>query len=112
MTRKLFFFHGRTKTEKFREVIVFMHIPPFISSPDEEDLYSNLPKATRLMLLNEFADAGVKFVFAGHYHRNAGGFWRKSASDGDGEKKVENTLFSLVMYLCRPPQNLLGFAIK
>lgn len=41
--------------------------------PDEEDDYFNLQKVVRQNLLDRFKKAGVKAVFSGHYHRNAGG---------------------------------------
>ncbi|KAK2866324.1 hypothetical protein Q7C36_002380 [Tachysurus vachellii] len=56
-----------------RHVIIFQHIPLYLRSPDEEDDYFNLQRAKRENLIHRFCQAGVKAVFSGHYHRNAGG---------------------------------------
>ncbi|KAK3529700.1 hypothetical protein QTP70_033665 [Hemibagrus guttatus] len=56
-----------------RHVIIFQHIPLYLKSPDEEDDYFNLQRAKRENLIHRFCQAGVKAVFSGHYHRNAGG---------------------------------------
>ncbi|XP_010903557.1 serine/threonine-protein phosphatase CPPED1 isoform X1 [Esox lucius] len=56
-----------------KHVLVFQHIPLYLKTPDEEDDYFNLQTATRQRLLERFKRAGVKAVFSGHYHRNAGG---------------------------------------
>ncbi|KAF3704639.1 Serine/threonine-protein phosphatase CPPED1 [Channa argus] len=56
-----------------KHVLVFQHIPLYLKSPDEEDDYFNLQKGVRQSLLDRFKKAGVKAVFSGHYHRNAGG---------------------------------------
>ncbi|XP_006637387.2 serine/threonine-protein phosphatase CPPED1 isoform X1 [Lepisosteus oculatus] len=56
-----------------RHVLVFQHIPLFLRSPAEEHDYFNLQREVREALLQRFAQAGVKAVFSGHYHRNAGG---------------------------------------
>ncbi|XP_028332661.1 serine/threonine-protein phosphatase CPPED1 isoform X1 [Gouania willdenowi] len=57
---------------KPKHVIVFQHIPLYLKRPDEEDDYFNLQKTVRQNLLDKFKKAGVKAVFSGHYHRNAG----------------------------------------
>ena len=56
-----------------RNVIVFQHHPWFLSMPDEKDQYFNLPDSTRRSYLDVLQRAGVRHVFAGHYHRNAFG---------------------------------------
>ena len=38
---------------------------------DEPEQYYNLPVERRREILKLFGDAGVRYVFAGHYHRNA-----------------------------------------
>ncbi|XP_023251355.1 serine/threonine-protein phosphatase CPPED1 [Seriola lalandi dorsalis] len=58
---------------KPKHVLVFQHIPLYLKTPDEEDDYFNLQRAVRQNLLDRFKKAGVKAVFSGHYHRNAGG---------------------------------------
>ncbi len=62
-----------------KHLIVFQHIPFFIKEPDEADVYDNIPKVTRRRYLDLLHEYGVKYVFAGHYHQNAGG------RDGDLE---------------------------
>ena len=59
-----------------------MHIPFFVNTVDEDDSYFAIPKQDRVALLQQFADAGIKKVFCGHYHRNAGGMWSKTNDDG------------------------------
>jgi 3',5'-cyclic AMP phosphodiesterase CpdA len=54
-------------------VVIFQHIPWFLSTPDEPDQYFNIPRATRERYLALFEKYGVHEVFAGHYHRNAEG---------------------------------------
>lgn len=58
---------------KPKHILVFQHIPLYLKSPDEEDDYFNLQRVVRQDLLDRFKKAGVKAVFSGHYHRNAGG---------------------------------------
>ena len=62
-----------------RRAIVFQHHPWFLASVDEPDQYFNLPVEKRREAMKLFTDAGVRQVFAGHYHRNALG------RDGDLE---------------------------
>jgi len=54
-----------------RHIVVFLHHPLFTKAPDEPDKYENLPLERRTKLLELFGQAGVKQVFAGHYHKNA-----------------------------------------
>ncbi|TSK14669.1 Serine/threonine-protein phosphatase CPPED1 [Bagarius yarrelli] len=56
-----------------RHVIIFQHIPLYLKTPDEEDDYFSLQRSKRENLIQRFCRAGVKAVFSGHYHRNAGG---------------------------------------
>ncbi|XP_074476733.1 serine/threonine-protein phosphatase CPPED1 [Sebastes fasciatus] len=58
---------------KPKHILVFQHIPLYLKSPDEDDDYFNLQRGVRQILLDRFKKAGVKAVFSGHYHRNAGG---------------------------------------
>jgi 3',5'-cyclic AMP phosphodiesterase CpdA len=62
-----------------RRIIVFQHHSWFLTRPGEPDQYFNLPVEKRREMLKLFNDAGVRYVFAGHYHRNALGH------DGDLE---------------------------
>ncbi|XP_051818954.1 serine/threonine-protein phosphatase CPPED1 isoform X1 [Antechinus flavipes] len=63
------------KEKMCKHAIVFQHIPLFLKNADEEDDYFNINKPVRLELMNKFTNAGIKAVFSGHYHRNAGGFY-------------------------------------
>jgi 3',5'-cyclic AMP phosphodiesterase CpdA len=54
-----------------RHIVVFQHYPFFIDTADEPDVYFNIPSETRSRYLAMLKDAGVGYVFAGHYHRNA-----------------------------------------
>ena len=51
-------------------VIVFQHHPVFVNDAQEPDGYENIPLSRRRDLLDLYHWAGVKFVFAGHTHRN------------------------------------------
>lgn len=53
--------------------VVFQHIPFFLEHEDEPDQYFNIPLATRHRILELLRGYGVRYVFAGHYHRNAFG---------------------------------------
>jgi len=53
--------------------VVFQHIPYFLQSSAEADQYFNIPQPTRRKYLDLLKQAGVQYVFAGHYHRNAMG---------------------------------------
>jgi len=64
---------GKAKRDGVKHLIVFQHISFFLSDPDEEDQYFNIPKETRKRYLKLLHDAGIQYVFAGHYHRNAEG---------------------------------------
>jgi 3',5'-cyclic AMP phosphodiesterase CpdA len=52
-------------------VVIFQHHPFFLEHGDEPDQYFNIPVALRRPLLDSFRAAGVKWLFSGHYHRNA-----------------------------------------
>lgn len=54
--------------------ILLTHVAPFIKDPNEHDGYFNMPQSVRGRLLHLASEAGVKAIFAGHYHRNAGGW--------------------------------------
>nr|XP_054499634.1 serine/threonine-protein phosphatase CPPED1 isoform X3 [Agelaius phoeniceus] len=53
-----------------------LHIPLFLSQPDEDDDYFNLEKSVRQEIMEKFHKAGIRAVFSGHYHRNAGGSYK------------------------------------
>lgn len=54
-------------------VVVFQHIPWFLTAADEPDQYFNIPAQTRTRWLTLLRNSGVLYNFAGHYHRNAYG---------------------------------------
>ncbi|MGH7248596.1 MAG: metallophosphoesterase, partial [Pseudomonadota bacterium] len=56
-----------------RRLVIFQHIPWFLETPDEPDQYFNIPLAARSRYLALFKRSGVKYVFAGHTHRNVYG---------------------------------------
>lgn len=60
-------------------IVVFQHIPWFLERADEPDQYFNIPMETRQRILGLLHRFGARYVFAGHYHRNALG------RDGDLE---------------------------
>jgi len=55
------------------QVVVFQHIPYFIHDPNEAEDYFNIPMPARRKYLDLLENAGVKYVFAGHLHRNVVG---------------------------------------
>lgn len=61
------------KVDPDRQIVVFQHIPYFIHHADEAEDYFNIPQPARKAYLDLLERAGVKYVFAGHYHRNASG---------------------------------------
>ena len=69
----------KAKASGAAHIIVFQHHPFFLERGDEPDQYFNIPAARRKPLLELFREAGVRHIFAGHYHRNAHG------ADGDIE---------------------------
>ena len=58
-------------------IVVFQHHSWFLEDPAEPDQYFNIPTRDRRRYLDRLGAAGVRYVFAGHYHRNAYG------TDGD-----------------------------
>ena len=60
-----------------RHLVVFQHHPWFLKTADEADQYFNIPLARRTAYLALFREYGVRYLFCGHYHRNA------EARDGD-----------------------------
>lgn len=57
----------------YKHKIVFLHHPLFLVQSDEANGYFNIPIETRKKYLDLFKQYGIKYVFAGHYHRNAFG---------------------------------------
>jgi 3',5'-cyclic AMP phosphodiesterase CpdA len=69
----------RAQASGAEHIVVFQHHSWFIESADEADAYFNVPLEHRSRYLALLRAAGVRYVFAGHYHRNA------IAIDGDLE---------------------------
>jgi len=74
----------RSELERIRKdgaphIVVFQHHPWFLKSASEPDQYFNIPLERRAGHLALFREFGVKYLFSGHYHRNA------VAKDGDIE---------------------------
>lgn len=57
--------------EDDRRGVVLGHHPLFVSEPEEDDTYWNIPAGRRAGLLAEFHRGRVTHAFAGHWHRNA-----------------------------------------
>lgn len=70
---------GKAQASDAGEIVVFQHHPWFLADPEEPDQYFNVPLPQRRRYLDMLGAAGVHYVFAGHYHRNAYG------TDGDLE---------------------------
>ncbi|GIY04312.1 hypothetical protein CDAR_617431 [Caerostris darwini] len=64
------------KSGKYKHAVIFQHIPWFLENPDEEKDYFNILPEMRQKMLQEFYNANVRTIFCGHYHRNAGGFYK------------------------------------
>lgn len=65
---------GKARQSNAEHIVVFQHHPWFIETAEEADAYFNIPTDTRRRYLSLFKDTGVRYIFAGHYHRNAYGF--------------------------------------
>jgi serine/threonine-protein phosphatase CPPED1 len=63
----------KAKAENPRHIVVFQHHPWFIKSASEADQYFNIPLARRAAYMALFREFGVRYLFCGHYHRNAEG---------------------------------------
>jgi 3',5'-cyclic AMP phosphodiesterase CpdA len=61
----------RAKDSGAQHIVIFQHHPWFLKSADEPDQYFNIPLARRAKLLALFREFGVRYLFCGHYHRNA-----------------------------------------
>ncbi len=70
---------AKAKAESPRHIVVFQHHPWFLKSADEADQYFNIPLTRRTAYMAMFREFGVRYLFCGHYHRNA------EARDGEIE---------------------------
>ena len=68
---------AKAKAENARHIVIFQHHPWFLKSPAEPDQYFNIPLARRAAYLALFREYGIRYLFCGHYHRNA------AAADGE-----------------------------
>ncbi len=68
---------AKARADGARHIVIFQHHPWFLKSGDEADQYFNIPAARRAAYLALFREFGVRYLFCGHYHRNA------EARDGD-----------------------------
>ena len=64
---------GKARRDASKPVIVFQHHSWFLTEGNEPDQYFNIPRERRGQYLALFHRFGVKWLFAGHYHRNAEG---------------------------------------
>ncbi len=69
----------KAKASDASHIIVFQHHPYFVESPQEPDQYGNIPLERRGRMLSLLHKYGVRYVFAGHTHRDY------VAKDGDLE---------------------------
>ncbi len=70
---------AKARTVNPRHLVVFQHHPWFLKSAAEADQYFNIPTERRAAHLALFREFGVRYLFCGHYHRNA------EARDGELE---------------------------
>ena len=62
---------ARARESGAPHVVVFQHHSWFLEKADEPTQYFNVPIETRRKYLELLKSSGVRYVFAGHYHRNA-----------------------------------------
>jgi 3',5'-cyclic AMP phosphodiesterase CpdA len=67
---------AQARAGHIRLLIDFQHIPWFLTETNEKDGYFNIPIQKRLAYLNLLRRSGVRYVLAGHYHRNAHGIYQ------------------------------------
>jgi 3',5'-cyclic AMP phosphodiesterase CpdA len=70
---------AKARSAGARHIVVFQHHSWFLEKADEPNQYFNIPMEQRRHYLDLLKGAGVRYIFAGHYHRNALG------RDGDLE---------------------------
>ena len=61
----------RARADGAQHIVIFQHHPWFLKTADEADEYFNIPKERRAPHLALFREFGVRYLFSGHYHRNA-----------------------------------------
>jgi len=65
-----------SKSKGAKHTVIFQHIPWFLKDPDEGKDYFNIEINLRKKMLTKFVDNNVTKIFCGHYHRNAGGWYK------------------------------------
>jgi len=70
---------GKARAGGARHIVVFQHHSWFLEKADEPNQYFNISIEQRRVYLDLLKAAGVRYIFAGHYHRNSLG------RDGDLE---------------------------
>jgi 3',5'-cyclic AMP phosphodiesterase CpdA len=70
---------AKARSTGARHIVVFQHHSWFLEKAEEPNQYFNIPLEQRRHYLDLLKGAGVRYIFAGHYHRNAYG------RDGDLE---------------------------
>lgn len=62
------------KSSNYSHVIVFQHVPWFLHNiTEQDDPMWTIPSVERQRVVNKLYQAKVRWIFAGHYHRNAYG---------------------------------------
>jgi serine/threonine-protein phosphatase CPPED1 len=61
------------------QIVIFQHHPYFLKEPNEPDQYGTIPLERRRPMLELLRQYGVRYVFAGHTHKN------NIVKDGDME---------------------------
>jgi 3',5'-cyclic AMP phosphodiesterase CpdA len=61
----------RARASGATHIVIFQHHPWFLETAEEPSQYFNIPLDARRRYLALLRRAGVKYIFAGHYHRNA-----------------------------------------
>jgi predicted MPP superfamily phosphohydrolase len=64
------------KNNNYKHVVLFQHIPWFLKYTEEDNDYFNIKKEIRLKMLSKLYESGIRAIFCGHYHRNAGGKYK------------------------------------
>jgi len=70
---------AKARSTGARHIVVFQHHSWFLEKAEEPNQYFDIPLEQRRHYLDLLKGAGVRYIFAGHYHRNAYG------RDGDLE---------------------------
>jgi 3',5'-cyclic AMP phosphodiesterase CpdA len=60
----------KAKASDARHIVVFQHHPYFVENAQEPNQFGNIPLERRNVMLSLLHKYGVRYVFAGHTHRN------------------------------------------